>query len=52
MVTKLGERNHEVHENPGCYDRLDYDNDNDNDNDSDSDSDSDNDNDNDPKSRR
>ncbi len=27
MVTKLGERNHEVHENPGCYDRLDNDND-------------------------
>ncbi len=29
MLTKLGQRNHEVRENPGRYDNLDYDNDND-----------------------
>ena len=28
MLTKLGHRNHEVRENPGRYDCLDYDNDN------------------------
>ena len=43
MVTKLGQRNHEVRENPGRYDNLD--------NDSDSDSDSDNDNDDGAKER-
>ncbi len=33
MLTKLGQRNYEVRENPGRYDHLDNDNDNDNDND-------------------
>ncbi len=28
MLTKLGQRNHEVRENPGRYDHLDNDNDN------------------------
>jgi hypothetical protein len=32
MLTKLGQRNHEVRENSGPYDRFDNDNDNDNDN--------------------
>ena len=32
MLTKLGQRNHEVRENPGRYDHLDYDYDYDNDN--------------------
>ncbi len=32
MLTKLGQRSHEVRENPRRYDNLDYDNDNDNDN--------------------
>jgi hypothetical protein len=32
MLTKLGQRRHEVREKPGRYDNLDYDNDNDNDN--------------------
>ena len=36
MLTKLGQRRHEVRESPERYDRLDYDNDNDNDNDNDS----------------
>jgi hypothetical protein len=31
MLTKLGQRNREVRENSGRYDRLDYDNDNDSD---------------------
>ncbi len=35
MLTKPGQRNHEVRESPGRYDHLDYDNDNDNDNDAD-----------------
>jgi len=35
MLTKLGERSHEVRENPGCYDKLDCDNDSDSDNDND-----------------
>ncbi len=35
MLTKLGQRNHEVRESPGRYDHLDYDNDNDNDADND-----------------
>jgi four helix bundle protein len=43
MLTKLGERSHEVRENPGCYDKLDYDSDNDSDNDYDNDNDNDND---------
>jgi hypothetical protein len=30
MLTTLGQRNHEVPENPGRYDHLDYDCDNDN----------------------
>ena len=33
MLTRLGQRSHEVRENLGCYDSLDCDNDNDNDND-------------------
>ena len=33
MLTKLGQRNCEVRENPGRYDHLDYDNDCDNDSD-------------------
>jgi hypothetical protein len=33
MLTKLGQRNHEVRENFGRYDGFDNDNDNDNDND-------------------
>ena len=33
MLSKLGQRSHEVRVNPGRYDNLDYDNDNDNDND-------------------
>jgi hypothetical protein len=41
MLTKLGQRNHEVRENPGRYGDLDYDNDNDNDNDNDKDKDKD-----------
>jgi hypothetical protein len=28
MLTKLGQRNHEVRENPDRYDHHDYDNDN------------------------
>jgi hypothetical protein len=32
MLTKLGQRNHEVRENSGRYDHLDSDADNDNDN--------------------
>jgi four helix bundle protein len=32
MLTKLGQRNHEVRENSGPYDTFDNDNDNDNDN--------------------
>jgi hypothetical protein len=32
MLTKLGQRNHEVRENSGPYDSFDNDNDNDNDN--------------------
>jgi hypothetical protein len=32
MLTKFGQRDHEVRENPVPYDRLDNDNDNDNDN--------------------
>jgi hypothetical protein len=32
MLTKLGMRNHEVRENPGRYEGLDYENDYDNDN--------------------
>jgi hypothetical protein len=32
MFTKLGQRNHEVRENPGRYDHVDYDYDNDKDN--------------------
>jgi len=32
MLTKLGQRNHEVQENSGAYDSFDNDNDNDNDN--------------------
>ena len=43
MLTKLGQQNHEVQENPGRYDHLDSDSD------SDSDSDNDNDNNNDAK---
>ena len=35
MPTKLGQRNHEVRENPGRYDHLDNDSDSDNDNDND-----------------
>ncbi|HYN79378.1 MAG TPA: four helix bundle protein [Lamprocystis sp. (in: g-proteobacteria)] len=35
MLTKLGQRSHEVRESPGRYDNLDFDNDNDNDRDSD-----------------
>ena len=31
MLTKLGRRNHEVREYPGCYEKSDYDYDNDND---------------------
>ena len=34
MLTKLGQRSHEVRENPGRYNNLDYDYDNDNHNDS------------------
>jgi hypothetical protein len=33
MLTKLGQRSHEVREKPGSYDSFDDDNDNDNDND-------------------
>jgi hypothetical protein len=29
MLTKLGQRSHEVRENPRRYDNLEYDNDND-----------------------
>jgi len=29
MLIELGQRSHEVRENPGRYDNLDYDNDND-----------------------
>jgi hypothetical protein len=32
MLTTLGQRNHEVRENPGGYGHLDYDYDNDSDN--------------------
>jgi len=32
MLTRLGQRSHEVRENPGRWDNLDYDYDNDNDN--------------------
>ena len=35
MLTKLGQQNHEVRENPGRYDHLDSDSDSDSDNDND-----------------
>jgi hypothetical protein len=42
MLTTLGQRNHEVRENPGRYDHLDYDYDYDYDYDNDNDNDNDN----------